>query len=186
MSHELRTPLNSNLGFSEMMLEKRGKTDPASQVRYLTHINSSGRHLLDMINELLDVAKIQSGEISIRAEAVELGPAIREAATMISSLVAAKNLDLAVVEPAADLVLKADPKRLRQVLLNLLSNAVKFTPEGGAISIYTRTLEGLIEVVVSDTGIGIPPDQLGYIFREFTQVTSGRRKTEEGTALVWP
>jgi PAS domain S-box-containing protein len=185
MSHELRTPLNSILGFSELLLSGSGRTDEAGRERYLNHIHNAGQHLLQMINEVLDLAKVQSGELTFDLEPVRLGAAVDAAVTQLMPQLAAKQLRI-VTEDAPAAIALADGRRVHQVLLNLISNAIKFTPEGGSIRLRVSDGELAVGFEVSDTGIGIPADRLDDVFQPFTQVESGNRRSRDGTGLGLP
>ena len=182
MSHELRTPLNSVIGFAELLLgQHRGKLNE-SQQRYVGNIASSGQHLLSLINDVLDLSKVASGEIEVAIQPVRVAEAIAEAVTKIRPLADRKRLALVVVD-ADRLEALADPLRLQQIVLNLLSNAVKFTPDGGRIEVRSRMNGFFIEIEVSDSGIGIPVEQLARIFEEYSQVDDAYSRTQEGTGL---
>jgi len=183
MSHELRTPLNSVLGFAELLLgQHRGKLNE-SQQRYVGNIASSGQHLLSLINDVLDLSKVASGEIEVAIQPVTVAEAIAEAVTKIRPLADRKRLALVVVDAADRLEALADPLRLQQIVLNLLSNAVKFTPDGGRIEVRSRMNGFFIEIEVSDSGIGIPVEQLARIFEEYSQVDDAYSRKQEGTGL---
>ncbi|HEY8813400.1 MAG TPA: ATP-binding protein [Candidatus Dormibacteraeota bacterium] len=183
MSHELRTPLNSVLGFAELLLgQHRGKLNE-SQQRYVGNIASSGQHLLSLINDVLDLSKVASGEIEVAIQPVTVAEAIAEAVTKIRPLADRKRLALVVVDAADRLEALADPLRLQQIVLNLLSNAVKFTPDGGRIEVQSRMNGFFVEIEVSDSGIGIPAEHLARIFEEYSQVDDAYSRKQEGTGL---
>jgi signal transduction histidine kinase len=182
MSHELRTPLNSVLGFAELLLGRRRGDLNESQERYVSNIAASGKHLLALINDVLDLSRVASGEIEVVLRRVEVEEAIAEAVTQIRPLADRKRLKLVVEECAPALAL-ADPLRLQQIVLNLLSNAVKFTPRGGQVVVRSRTAGVVVEVEVSDSGIGIAPEHLGRIFEEYAQVDDAYSRDQEGTGL---
>jgi PAS domain S-box-containing protein len=182
MSHELRTPLNSILGFSELLINGAGRTDAAGRERYLGHIHTAGLHLLQMINEVLDLAKVQSGQLTFDLASVQLGPAVEAAVSQVMPLLAAKHLRIEMAY-ASDATALADERRVHQVLLNLLSNAIKFTPDGGSIRLKTSVADLFVSFEVADSGIGIPADRLEEMFQPFTQVESGNRRTQDGTGL---
>ncbi len=184
MSHELRTPLNAVIGFSELMMEGlAGPLTPEAQ-EYTQDILRSGRHLLAMINDILDLAKIESGKMELRRERVELALALREAEEMARPMALRKGLHMEV-RANAEVYCTGDAQRLRQVALNLLSNAVKFTPAGGRITCEVRaSADGRqAELVVSDTGIGIAPSHHELIFEQFRQVDGSNAREFEGTGL---
>lgn len=183
MTHELRTPLNSILGFTELLLgERRGPLND-QQRRYVTNVLSSGRHLLALITDLLDLSRVAAGEIEINLQRVSLPEAINEAAAKIRPMADRKRLELTVDEDGPPEVL-ADPLRLQQVLLNLLSNAVKFTADGGAVGIGSRADGGgRVAVSVRDTGVGIRPEHLELIFDEYSQLEGPGGTVREGIGL---
>src|SRR5213080_4817173 len=187
VSHELRTPLNSVIGFSEMLMtgEVEGASLSGTQRDYLETISRNGRHLLQLINELLDLSKIAAGRMDLRLEPVPLDALLREAADSVHAQLEARRHRLAL-EPAPDAVtVTADRGRVLQILLNLLSNAIKFTPEGGQVTLAAR-LEGggrQVRVAVSDTGIGIAPEDQAKLFQEFVQLDAAPSRRYEGTGL---
>jgi PAS domain S-box-containing protein len=182
MSHELRTPLNSVLGFSQLLLgQRRGRLNE-TQERYVNNIVAGGSHLLSLINDVLDLSKVASGQFEVAIERFVLQDAIADAVSQIRPLADRKHLQL-VVEESAGLEALADPLRLQQIVLNLLSNAVKFTPDGGRVEIRTRQGVGVVEVEVNDTGIGIPAEHLDRIFDAYSQVDDAYSRNQEGTGL---
>jgi signal transduction histidine kinase len=201
MSHELRTPLNSILGFAQVLQEQTAVTFSAKQVRYLTHIYSSGRRLLQIINDILDFNMVQAGKIELRPEELEL-PEILDVVLALTQDLATKKGHRVTLQIVGELPrLTADPIRLKQILLNLLSNAVKFTPDGGLITVVARQVQGrqgsgstggelfepapqgFVEFRVSDTGIGIKAEDLPRLFQEFEQLEPTTTKSHEGTGL---
>jgi PAS domain S-box-containing protein len=184
MSHELRTPLNAIIGFSELLTRPDQPADPARQAQWLQHIASSGRHLLGMINDVLDLSKVEAGKLDFHPEPLELPALVDDVMTTVAVLAAPRGIALssAISPELHGLVL--DPARLKQVLLNYLSNAIKFTPDGGRIEL--RMLgEGprLWRLEVEDSGIGIPADRVGQLFVEFQQLDDGPTKRHQGTGL---
>ena len=155
MSHELRTPLNAIIGFSEVLGERMFGELNEKQAEYTDDILSSGRHLLSLINEILDLSKVEAGRMELELATFDLPLAIDNARTFVRERATKHgiNLDVTVDERLGDFV--GDERKIKQVLLNLLSNAVKFTPEGGRIGINARQADGSVEISVSDTGIGI-------------------------------
>jgi PAS domain S-box-containing protein len=182
MSHELRTPLNSILGFTQLMESEDFGPLNERQRRYIAHIAFSGQHLLNLINDLLDISKVQAGQAEIHIEEVSLSVLLNEAVENVAPLAGATNLTL-VVNASEGLRVKADRRRVLQIALNLLSNAIKFTPSGGHISIGARRSGNHVLIEVIDNGVGIPPDQHERIFEEFTQVESDRTRSQPGTGL---
>ena len=182
MSHELRTPLNSVLGFAQLLLgQHRGRLNEAQQ-RYVNNIAASGTHLLTLINDVLDLSKVASGEFEVFIGRVALAEPIADAVSQIRPLADRKHLQL-VVEESAGLEALADPLRLQQIVLNLLSNAVKFTPDGGRIEVRSQVTDLVVEVAISDTGIGIPAEYLDRIFEEYSQIDDAYSRQQEGTGL---
>ena len=181
MSHELRTPLNAIIGFSEV-LDDRMFGELNEQAEYIRVILASGRHLLSLINDILDLSKVEAGRMELELETFNLRMALENALTLIRERATHHGLalGLTVDETLEDIV--ADERKLKQVLLNLLSNAVKFTPEGGRIDVRALPANGAVEVSVTDTGIGIAPEDQEAIFEEFRQVGHAMRK-REGTGL---
>jgi signal transduction histidine kinase len=183
MSHELRTPLNAIIGFSEVLQERMFGELNEKQAEYTDDILSSGRHLLSLINEILDLSKVEAGRMELELAAFDLPLAIDNARTFVRERATKRgvNLDVTVDERLGDFV--GDERKIKQILLNLLSNAVKFTPEGGRIGIKAKQADGSVEISVSDTGIGIAPEDQAKIFEEFRQVGGDYAKKIEGTGL---
>jgi signal transduction histidine kinase len=183
MSHDLRTPLNAIIGFAQV-LEMEGLTD--DQQEGVGHILRAGRHLLDMINEVLDIARIEAGRLSLSLEPVNVDHLVRAAVELIEPLAARRKLSLRVEIPPATYVI-ADRLRLNQVLFNLLSNAVKYNRDGGAVRVSTYTDGGRTSVLVTDTGPGIPPGKVQLLFTPFERLGAeqlGVEGTGLGLALV--
>jgi len=185
MSHELRTPLNAIIGFTGTMLMKLPGPLTADQEKQLRIVQSSARHLLTLINDLLDLSKIESGKVEINLEAVQCRSVVEEVARTLRPLAEAKGLGFeATVEPA-ELGVHADRRALSQILINLAGNAIKFT-ESGRVRICARKQDGVprwIEIDVADTGVGISPEDQERLFRPFSQVNSAHRRRGEGTGL---
>ena len=183
MSHELRTPLNAVIGFSEVLLERMfGDLNP-KQDEYLQDILSSGRHLLSLINDILDLSKIEAGRMELELTTFDLPVALDNALTLVRERATRHGirLDLAVDDRVGAVV--GDERKIKQVILNLLSNAVKFTPEGGRVTVRALPAGDAVEVAVSDTGIGIAPEDREAIFEEFRLVGSDYARKREGTGL---
>jgi len=183
MSHELRTPLNAIAGYVDLLdLEIRGPITPL-QREDLERIRRSQTHLLGLINDVLNFARIETGHVNFALEDVPLDALLTEVEALIAPQVGARGLAYAYrrFDPAA--TVRADPEKLRQIVLNLLSNAVKFTPPGGRVTLSCVADDGVVRVHVADTGIGIPGDKLGTIFEPFVQVNAGYTRTSEGTGL---
>jgi signal transduction histidine kinase len=183
MSHELRTPLNAIIGFSEVLRERMFGELNDKQAEYTDDILTSGQHLLSLINEILDLSKVEAGRMELELATFDLPLAIDNARTFVRERATRHgiNLDVTVDDRLGDFV--GDERKIKQILLNLLSNAVKFTPEGGRIGITARQADGAVEISVSDTGIGIAAEDQPKIFEEFRQVGSDNAKKVEGTGL---
>jgi signal transduction histidine kinase len=182
MSHELRTPLNAIIGFSEVLAQGMFGETNEKQTEYLHDILESGRHLLSLINDILDLSKIEAGRMELELSAFDLPQAIQNALTLVRERALRRGIALhhAIDERVAEI--RADERKVKQVLLNLLSNAIKFTPEGGRIEVRAASAAGLAEVSVTDTGVGIAPEDLEAVFEEFRQVGTAHMKAE-GTGL---
>ena len=183
MSHELRTPLNAIIGFSEVLLQKMFGELNEQQADYLRDILSSGRLLLSLINDILDLSKIEAGRMELEPAPFSLPAAISNAVMLVRERASGHRIRLAI--EAADGVddVVADERKVKQVLVNLLSNAVKFTPDGGTVTVTTSRGEGEIRVAVHDTGIGIDPEDQARIFEEFQQSRRQSDQSREGTGL---
>jgi len=183
MSHELRTPLNAVIGFSEVLIERMfGDVNP-KQEEYLNDILSSGKHLLSLINDILDLSKIEAGRMELETQPFDLPSALDNALTLIRERAARHSIGLKVhVDPRIGEVV-ADERKVKQVLLNLLSNAVKFTPEGGTITMSAALNGEAVAVSVADTGIGIAAEDQEAVFEEFRQVGDDYARKREGTGL---
>ena len=183
MSHELRTPLNAIIGFSEVLGERLFGELNEKQAEYTEDILSSGRHLLSLINEILDLSKVEAGRMELEVATFDLPLAIDNDRTFVRERATKHgiNLDVTIDERLGEFV--GDERKIKQVLLNLLSNAVKFTPEGGRIGIKARQADSSVEISVSDTGIGIAPEDQARIFEEFRQVGGDYAHKKEGTGL---
>lgn len=186
MSHELRTPLNAIIGFSEVLRDKLCGDLNDEQLEFAMDIHGSGQHLLQMINDILDLSKVESGKLELKYEQFEIGKAIEAVLITIKGLADKKSLTIeTIVHNPVDRIF-ADIVKFKQILYNLLSNAIKFTPENGNITIHSTTFskeKDFIEVKVTDTGIGIAPEDYPKIFVEFSQVDSSYSRNYEGTGL---
>ncbi|MBN2085797.1 MAG: GAF domain-containing sensor histidine kinase [Anaerolineales bacterium] len=186
MSHELRTPLNSILGFTDVMLEGIDGDLTENMDNDLHLIQRNGQHLLHLINDVLDMAKISAGKMNLSLERFKVQDLLDEVLNISSSLAAEKSLALAVEKDSDRMVeLYADRTRIRQVMLNLIGNAVKFTDQGG-VNIRAERKGDKVLIRVSDTGLGIPKDKLGLVFQEFTQVDTSPTRKAGGTGLGLP
>jgi signal transduction histidine kinase len=183
MSHELRTPLNAIIGFSEVLIEKMFGEVNEKQADYLKDIHESGRHLLSLINDVLDLSKIEAGRMELELGTFHLPTAISNAMTLVRERAQRHGIHLASeLDPALG-ELNADERKVKQILLNLLSNAVKFTPDGGRVHVSAACVDSRVEVSVRDTGIGIAPEDHAAVFEEFKQVGRDALKKAEGTGL---
>lgn len=170
VSHELRTPLHTILGFTNLLGEELEGPLNDTQRKFVRHIHRDSEHLLGLINDVLDLSRIESGELSLHTESLLLREAIFEAVSSIKSHAEARSLDIDSDVPG-DLRVIADPVRLRQILYNLLSNAVKFTAAGGKITVKVRRRGAAVRITVADTGIGMSQEDQAQIFERFYQVT---------------
>src|SRR5262245_50874063 len=182
MSHELRTPLNAIIGFSEVLTDRMFGELNEKQEEYLKDINASGTHLLSLINDILDLSKIEAGRMELELTEFDLPTAIENALMLVRERAGRRSIGLHTnIEDRLGQI-QADERKVRQVVLNLLSNAIKFTPEGGRIEVGAVVRDGSVEVSVSDTGIGIAPEDQEKVFEEFRQVGTAAKKVE-GTGL---
>jgi len=183
MSHELRTPLNAVIGFSDVLAQGMVGQLTDKQAEFVSDIRASGRHLLDLINDILDLAKVEAGRMELQPSEFNLRDSLAAALSLVRERASRHGIELAleVVDGIGTVV--ADERKIRQVVLNLLSNAVKFTPEGGRVTLGARRVDGRIEVAVTDTGIGIAPDDQVTVFEEFRQVGADSARKQEGTGL---
>jgi len=182
MSHELRTPLNAIIGFSQVLQQRLFGPINEKQEEYLDDILSSGNHLLSLINDVLDLSKVEAGQVELEVASLSLREALERGVVMVREPATKHGVRLSLeLEPGVDLV-EGDERRLRQVIFNLLSNAVKFTPEGGEVVVATASRDHEVLISVTDTGPGIPPEDHERIFEEFQQTDVGVRQ-REGTGL---
>jgi signal transduction histidine kinase len=182
MSHELRTPLNAIIGFSEVLSERMFGELNEKQDEYLKDIHASGRHLLSLINDILDLSKIEAGRMELELTDFHLPAILDNALTFVRERAGRRGIALHMTTDETLEYVRADERKIKQVLLNLLSNAIKFTPEGGRIEVAAKPVDGSVEVAVTDTGVGIAPADQEEIFEEFKQVGTPSKKVE-GTGL---
>lgn len=184
MSHELRTPLNAIIGFSEVLLDQYFGEVNEKQSQYLNNILTSGKHLLQLINAILDLTKIEAGEMKLHPEPVGLADLLGEVEIVCRGLADKKKIRLrSHIDSAAYPIVVADPGKLKQIMYNLLSNGIKFTPEGGSVTIEAFSMEDSFQISVSDTGIGVREEDYYTIFEEFKQIDDSRTRQFEGTGL---
>ena len=182
MSHELRTPLNTILGFSELLSEENAGSLNEKQKRFVTHIQRDAHHLLELINDILDLSKIEAGRLELHLENFPMAVPAAEVLTSIRPLAASKSI---TVDSDLDtaLILNADRVRFKEILYNLLSNAIKFTQAGGRVFVESSSMDGSVGIMVGDTGIGIAPEDQEAIFESFRQASATTKGVREGTGL---
>ena len=191
MSHELRTPLNSIIGFSEILEDESVGPLTDKQRRYISNVLVSGRNLLQLINDILDLSKVEAGRMELVPSRFEVPAALEQVRAIVAALADRKRLTVDLEAPASLPLLHADQAKFKQIMYNLLGNAIKFTPEGGRVTVTARVIHPsgngntgeLLEVAVADTGIGIAAEHLGRIFGEFEQVNADPKDSQEGTGL---
>jgi signal transduction histidine kinase len=184
MSHELRTPLNAIIGFSEVLHEQMSGELNEDQLAEVEDVLAASEHLLSLINDVLDLAKIEAGKMELELSEVAIPEVLRSAVSMHSESASRGEVELSLTTEPQEITISADGRRVRQIVFNLVSNAVKFTPRDGRIDVSARLGDGQVEITVADTGPGIAPDELETIFEEFKQATDGKRA--EGTGLGLP
>jgi signal transduction histidine kinase len=183
MSHELRTPLNGIIGFTELIHKRRAGAISDTQEEYLGDILTSARHLLQLINDVLDLAKVEAGKVEFRHEAVDLGGLLGEVRDVLRAVASKRRIQVAIECEAKGEIL-GDPSRIKQILYNYLSNALKFTPEDGRVWIRCRwDGDDAFRIEVEDTGIGIKPEDYDRLFVEFQQLDASTAKRYPGTGL---
>jgi PAS domain S-box-containing protein len=182
MSHELRSPLHTVIGFSELLAEETEGPLNEKQKRFIGHIHKDSLHLLDLINDLLDLSKIEAGRFELRQEVFHIGAVIEEGLSSVRPRATAKSVEIRT-DVSIPTPVFADRVRFKQILHNLLTNAIKFTPDGGKVWVGAAPRDHFAEVSVSDTGIGIPEDQRQSVFDKFYQVRSATAGVLEGTGL---
>jgi signal transduction histidine kinase len=184
VSHELRTPLNAIIGFSELICTQLlGPGGKDKYLEYARDVHDSGRHLLGVINDILEFAKIDAGEMKLYEDAADLAQVLASCRNMIAGRAHKAEIRLDIPAEQAGLLIWADERKLKQILLNLLSNAVKFTPPGGRVSVAVGQDDEWVWLKVEDTGIGIAPDQIERAMAPFQQVDSDLNRRYEGTGL---
>jgi two-component system CheB/CheR fusion protein len=186
MSHELRTPLNSINGFSEVLYDETFGPLNEKQKKYVNNVLTSGKHLLLLINQILDMAKVEAGKMKLVLSRLPMKSLLNELSMLVADMVSKKKIEM-LLEIAEDLPdIEADELKVKEIIYNLLSNAVKFTSEGGKIGMRAKKADSEIEVVVWDTGVGIASENMGKIFEGFFRVDTPYSRVIEGTGLGLP
>ena len=186
MSHELRTPLNAIIGFSELLQQQLVGDLNEQQLGYVDDVLDAGRHLLSLINDILDLSKVEAGRMELDVEEVSLRSTLESGVTMHAERASRAGIALELSLDTEEITIQGDERKLRQVVFNLLSNAVKFTPPDGRIDVSARMTNGVVEVAVADTGPGIAPEDQELIFEEFGQAQTSSAARHEGTGLGLP
>src|SRR5205807_888879 len=181
MSHELRTPLNAILGFSEILKDNLVELTPEQRQECLENIHTSGKHLLELVNDVLDLSKIEAGRMELSYDRFSVLSAVKEVHNVIRSLSERRDIDLSINVSPEELEVRADKSKFKQVLYNLLSNAIKFTAQGGRVWVAGHSDDGELIVAVGDTGVGIPAEHHARIFDEFYQLDTATTRQVEGT-----
>jgi len=183
MSHELRTPLNAIIGFSEVLQERIFGELNDKQAEYIQDIFTSGHHLLSLINDILDLSKVEAGKMDLELASFDVAGALQGALTLVRERATRHGITVGLDVDADVGSIVADERKVRQILLNLLSNAVKFTPDGGRVSLAAKRGNNSVEISVADTGIGISLEDQAALFEEFRQVGTDAARKHEGTGL---
>jgi len=186
MSHELRTPLNSINGFSEVLYDEIFGPLNEKQKTYVNNVLTSGKHLLLLINQILDMAKVESGKMKLTLSSLPMKSLLNEIPLLVADMVSKKKLQM-LLEIAEDLPnIEGDELKVKEIIYNLLSNAIKFTPDGGKIGMRAKSVDSRVEVVVWDTGVGIAHENMEKIFEGFFRVDTPYSWVTEGTGLGLP
>jgi len=186
MSHELRTPLNAILGFSELMLLGLASS-PGKIEEYAQDINGAAQHLLALINDILDLARIEAGKLELITKEVDASAILMTCVVIVNERAKQGGVTVSIAQPISPLLVWADERKLKQIVLNLISNAVKFTPAGGSVTVNSRRLEnGWFQLSIEDTGIGIGKDDIEKVFQPFVQVDGRLNRKYEGVGLGLP
>jgi PAS domain S-box-containing protein len=186
MSHELRTPLNAILGFAEVLIDRKAGDVSDLQHELLQNVHQGGKHLLGLVNDLLDISKVEAGRLEVQSEPCLPHAAAVEAVASLKPLAEARQINVVVENVSSDVLVAADPKRLKQVLFNLLSNAIKFTPAGGTVKVTSEptTCGERVRTTVADSGPGIAPAEIAMLFTPFTQLENARERGGTGLGLA--
>jgi PAS domain S-box-containing protein len=187
MSHELRTPLNAILGFSELLEQELfGPLGDARYVEFAGDIHRSGQHLLEIIGNILDIAKVETGHLELQERDFDIAEVMRVSQRLIADMARRRNVVFDARTPKSPVLVNADPTRLRQVLINLLSNAVKFTPEGKSVTLSCGRQDDWLVLIVADTGIGMEPKDIAEVMKPFHQVDNSFTRQHQGAGLGLP
>ncbi len=186
MSHELRTPLNAIIGFSEVLQHQMFGQLNEQQLGYVDDVLDAGQHLLALINDILDLAKVEAGQMELELSEVSLAQTLESGLTMHGERATRGGVKLGLSVEPQEITITADERKVRQVVFNLLSNAVKFTPPGGRVDVSARMTDAVVEVTIADTGAGVPAEELELIFEEFQQARGDAGMRQEGTGLGLP
>lgn len=184
MSHELRTPLNAILGFSELLEDEGQGVFSERHMEFVGHVLAAGRHLLNLVTDILDLSKVEAGRMELACQPVELRALLAEVETIVAPLVQDHQVRLGLTASQSLAPIWADPLRLKQILLNLLSNAIKFTPKGGQVVVEAHDQADWLEISVTDTGVGISQEDLPRLFRAFEQIASAGAQRGAGLGLA--
>jgi signal transduction histidine kinase len=183
MSHELRTPLNSIIGFSDMLLTQNFGPLNEKQLRYVSNISVSGGHLLKLINDVLDLSKVEAGKMELNVEKFSISSSVSEVKTLLTPLASKKSIQILSTVDQELTNIKADRTKFKQILYNLMDNAIKFTPEGGNVIVDARIGEDGAKITIKDTGVGISEKEAQKVFQPFTQLENSEFGKQEGTGL---
>jgi len=183
MSHELRTPLNSIIGFSDMLLTQNFGPLNERQLRYVSNISVSGGHLLKLINDVLDLSKVEAGKMELNVEKFSISGPVSEVKTLLTPLASKKSIQILSTVDQELTAIKADRTKFKQILYNLMDNAIKFTPEGGNVTVDARVGEDGAKITIKDTGVGISEEEAKKVFQPFTQLENSELRNQEGTGL---
>lgn len=183
MSHELRTPLNSIIGFSDLLLEKIAGELNEKQIRYVTNISTSGKHLLNIINDILDISKIEAGRMEFIHEEISIHTAINEVMATLSPIAVRKNIEIIKNIDKSIEIIRVDKTKLKQILYNLINNAIKFTDSGGRVTLDVQSKNEKLVFKIIDTGIGIMKEDQDKLFTVFSQLDTANNRIYEGTGL---
>jgi two-component system CheB/CheR fusion protein len=186
MSHELRTPLNSINGFSEVLFDETFGPLNAKQKQYVNNVLTSGKHLLLLINQILDMAKVEAGKMKLALTVISTKTLLNDISMLVADMVSKKKIEMQLEIPSDLPDIQADELKVKEIIYNLVSNAVKFTPDGGKIGMRAKKIGSEIEVVVWDTGVGIAAENMGKIFEGFFRVDTPYSRVTEGTGLGLP